>query len=235
MGRDSTALLVAEPEPLEISSKSAICVIDMQNYDVSQGGSFETLGIDITHGQRVVEPIQNLVVQARRLGVPVIFTRNIIRKDPLLRPDPGSPWYWKGDFRAYDSRPDLERGMYIEGNWGAEIIDALPREAGDIVLDKTAYSAFVGTDLDAVLRRRGVRYLFLVGIGTPTCVDATARDAYFHEYFPIVLEDCCNAILPETHAQALFHLKRRYAWVATSTDALSALAEVRGMPLIGER
>ena len=71
-----------------------------------------------------------------------------------------------------------------------------------------------------------MRHLFITGIGTPTCVEATARDAYFHEYWPILNEDCCGAILPETHEQALFAIKRRYNWTTKSEYVRSAVAEV---------
>jgi ureidoacrylate peracid hydrolase len=130
------------------------------------------------------------------------------------------------DPRVFSGDPALERGSGIDGNWGAEIVDELAPQPQDYVVKKTLYSSFVNTDLDVILRRKGIRYLFLTGIGTPTCVDATARDAYFHEYWPIVVSDCCGAILPETHEQALFHIKRRYGWVTSSEDLLTSLLSV---------
>lgn len=217
--------LPAEPEAIQFDPRSsAVVVIDMQNYDVSPGGYFDLTGVDTTHGRNVVQPIKHLIEGARRANVPVIYTRNIVPRDPLRRPSEESPWYWKSGRRAEEASPELQRAAGIEGNWGAEIVDDLAPMPGDLVVDKTTYSAFVHTGFDQLLRRRGVRTLFITGIGTPTCVDATARDAYFHEYWAVVVSDCCGAILPETHEQALFHIKRRYGWVTTSPDVLVALA-----------
>lgn len=218
--------LIAEPEAIEFDPReSAVVVVDMQNWDVKPGGSMDLMGGDITHGQKVIEPIRLVLEGARRAGVPVLYTKNVIANDPQLRPDENSPWFWKGGRRKFDHDPALQRGMCIQGNWGAEIIDELAPTDRDFVIEKTLYSGFVRTDLELVLKRKGVRYLFLTGIGTPTCVDATARDAYFHEYWPIVVADCCNAIVPETHDQALAAIKRRYGWVTTSGEFLEGLSD----------
>ncbi len=217
--------LIAEPEAIDIDlERSAVCVIDMQNYDVKPGGIFDLTGVDITHGQRVIEPIQRVLALARSIGMPVIFTRTGIPCDRLLWPTEDSPWYWKGtEYRTKLNDPAMQRGTSVEGNWGSEIIEELTPEDGEHVVFKHLYSAFQRTDLDLILRRLRTRYLFHTGIGTPTCVEATARDAYFHEYWPIVIEDCCGAILPETHQQALFAIKRRYGWVTSSEHLATAI------------
>ena len=103
-------------------------------------------------------------------------------------------------------------------------VDELKPTEGDYVIKKQTYSGFVNTDLDVVLRRLGTRYLFFTGIETPTCVEATARDAYFREYWPVLVSDCCGAIMPETHEAALFAIKRRYGWVTNSEALMGALA-----------
>lgn len=220
--------LIAEPEPIQVDlSKSALCVIDMQNYDIKPGGFFDKTGVDRTHGERVIKPIQAMLETARSAGMPVIYTKNYMPESRQLWPDESSPWYWKSaGYRADLEDPEIIRGVGIEGTWGAEIVDELAPEDGDYVVPKRLYSAFQRTDFDLILRRLEVRHLFITGIGTPTCVEATARDAYFHEYWPILIEDCCGAILPETHEQALFAIKRRYGWVTKSEYVRSAVAEV---------
>lgn len=216
--------LRAEPDSIAFDpEKSAVVIVDMQNFDISPGGLFDLTDVDTTHGQKVIAPIKALSAAARSAKLPVIYTKNVIPRDPVLWPDEDSPWYQKGDYRKFKSDPALQRGACIDGNWGAEIVDELAPAAGDLVVEKSCYSGFVNTDLDVILRRKGVRYLFLTGIGTPTCVEATARDAYFREYWPILISDCCGAILRETHEQALFAIKRRYGWATTSADLLAAL------------
>lgn len=215
--------LSAEPEPIEIDpEKSALIIVDMQNFDISPGGFFDLTDIDTTHGQRVIAPIKTVSGAARTAGLPVFYTKNVIPSEPALWPDEDSPWYPKGDFRKLAANPELRRGHCLDGEWGAEIVDDLAPARGDLVIEKATYSGFVNTTLDLVLRRKGVRYLFITGIGTPTCVEATARDAYFHDFWPILISDCCGAIVRETHEAALFAVKRRYGWVTTSADFLGA-------------
>ncbi|MEE9157011.1 MAG: cysteine hydrolase, partial [Gammaproteobacteria bacterium] len=85
--------LNAEPEAIDIDlERSAVCVIDMQNFDVKPGGAFDLTGVDITHGQRVIAPIQRVLTLARSIGMPVIFTRTGIPRDRLLWPTEDSPW-----------------------------------------------------------------------------------------------------------------------------------------------
>jgi ureidoacrylate peracid hydrolase len=217
--------LTAEPEAVEFDPRaSAVMVIDMQNYDCTPGGFFDLVGTDFSHGRNVVEPIKRVLDHARSAGVPVVYTEMVLPADRRLWPTPESPWYRKANPKQWAGDPELERGLGIEGTWAAQTVDELKPTEADYVIKKQVYSGFVNTDLDIILRRLGVRYLFFTGIGTPTCVEATARDAYFRDYWPILLSDCCGAILPETHEQALFAIKRRYGWVTSADSFLGALA-----------
>ena len=222
--------LRAEPESISFDpSKSALCVIDMQNYDIKPGGFFDLTGVDTEHGKRVIEPIKKAIAYSKAASIPIIYTRMVIAADPLMRPGEDSPWYWKGAaYRADISDPAMERAIGIDGTWGAEIVDELAPQEGDYIVTKPLYSAFQRTDFDLILKRLGVRHLFITGIGTPTCVEATARDAYFQEYFPVLLEDCCGGIIPETHGQALVAIKRRYGWVSDLESWASSLSD--GIP-----
>jgi ureidoacrylate peracid hydrolase len=217
--------LTAEPEAIAFDpQQSAVMVIDMQNYDCKPGGFFDLVGTDFTHGQKVIQPIKRVLEHARQAKVPVIYTEVVLPADRRLWPNEDSPWYRKANPRQWAGDPELEKALGIDGTWAAQTVDELQPTPIDYVIKKQTYSGFVNTDLDVVLRRLGVRYLFFTGIGTPTCVEATARDAYFREYWPILISDCCGAILPETHEQALFAIKRRYGWVSTADAFLEALA-----------
>jgi len=216
--------LDAEPEAIEFDpGQSAVMVIDMQNYDCKPGGFFDLTGVDFTHGANAIEPIKRLTKQARGSGMPVIYTEMVLPADRRLWPGQDSPWYRKASPKQWLGDPALEKGLGIDGTWAGQTVDELRPTAQDYVIKKATYSGFVNTDLDVVLRRLGVRYLFFSGIGTPTCVEATARDAYFREYWPILVADCCGAIFLETHQQALAAIQRRYGWVTTSEALGSAL------------
>lgn len=91
--------------------------------------------------------------------------------------------------RQMNCRPELKGKLLTEGTWDFAIVDELQPEPGDLVVIKTRYSGFAGTTLDSQLRTRGIRYLFFVGIATNVCVESTLRDAYFQDYWPILLVD----------------------------------------------
>lgn len=101
----------------------------------------------------------------------------------------------------------------VEGTWDFQIVDALVPQAGDLVVLKTRYSGFAGTQLDSVLRVRGIRYLVFVGIATNVCVESTLRDAYFHEYWPILVTDgAMQAGPPEAQAATIFNVESFFGW-----------------------
>jgi len=90
--------LAAEPESIEFDpSRSAVLVIDMQNYDCKPGGFFDLAGTDFTHGAKTIEPIRRLLDHARRASVPVIYTEMVLPADRRLWPDQDSPWYRKAN------------------------------------------------------------------------------------------------------------------------------------------
>ena len=88
---------------------------------------------------------------------------------------------------------------------------------GDLVITKTRYSGFAGTTLDSQLRMRGIQYLFFAGIATNVCVESTLRDAYFHDYWPILLSDGTMAAgAPACTKRRLFNVESFFGWTTTS-------------------
>ena len=86
-------------------------------------------------------------------------------------------------------RPELRGKLLIDDSWDWQIVDALKPERGDLVVRKSRYSGFCSTGLEATLRARKIRHLLFTGVATNVCVDATARDAYMLEFWPILVED----------------------------------------------
>ena len=123
------------------------------------------------------------------------------------------------------SRPELRGKLLTEGTWDFELVDGLPPQPGDVVILKTRYSGFAGTSLDAELRRRGIRCLFFTGIATNVCVESTLRDAYFLEYWPILVTDCClQAGPPSLQAATLYNVESFFGWTVMSQALLSHFA-----------
>src|SRR5690606_35935762 len=94
--------------------------------------------------------------------------------------------------RVMRERPELEGQLLSKGGWDYALVDALSPVETDIVVPKSRYSGFVGTPLDSILRSRGIRHLFVVGVATNVCVETTIRDAFGLEYHAVMVTDCCH-------------------------------------------
>ena len=103
------------------------------------------------------------------------------------------------------------------GSWGAEIIDALQAAEGDIVVQKWRSSAFVATNLDMILRVNNIKSVVCCGFITQGCVESTARDAGFYDYYPVVVEDAIANYHPHLHEASLTVQRTRYDVTPTST------------------
>jgi ureidoacrylate peracid hydrolase len=122
------------------------------------------------------------------------------------------------------ARPELAGQLLVEGSWDFQIVAALAPQPQDLVVQKTRYSGFVGTTLDSVLRERGIRNLVFVGIATNVCVESTLRDAYFHEYWPILVTDgAMQAGPPEAHAATVFNVESFFGWTLDAEQLIQAL------------
>jgi ureidoacrylate peracid hydrolase len=124
-------------------------------------------------------------------------------------------------------RPELKGKLLVEGTWDFQIVDALQPAPHDWVVLKTRYSGFAGTTLDSVLRAREIRYLFFTGIATNVCVESTLRDAYFHEYWPILLTDATMQAGPPAAQQAtIFNVESFFGWTLASQALIDSIHEL---------
>jgi ureidoacrylate peracid hydrolase len=107
----------------------------------------------------------------------------------------------------------------------------LAPQPGDHVVRKTRYSGFCRTGLEDHLRAAGIRYLLFSGIATNVCVESTARDAFFAEFWPILVEDAMNHSGPDFNRQAtLWNFEHVFGWV-TSADHVLAAARSKAEPV----
>jgi ureidoacrylate peracid hydrolase len=111
----------------------------------------------------------------------------------------------------------------VEGTWGCDFYGVAP-QPGERVVVKHRYSAFHGTDLDLILRARGVRTVLLGGISTNVCVESTARQGYMLDYEIVFLADCCAAYSPEEHEAALRNITQHFGDVANEPEVVAAWA-----------
>ena len=225
----ATITLPCRPEPLEIDpAKTAVIVIDMQNAYASPGGYLDLAGFDISGAARVIENTRGVLEVARRAGVQIIYFQNGWDPDYVEAGGPGSPnWHKSNALKTMRARPELAGTLLARGTWDYELVDALKPQPGDICLHKTRYSGFFNSQLDSVLRSRGIRNLVFVGIATNVCVESTLRDGFFLEYFGIVLEDATHQAGPGfvQHA-ALYNIETFFGWVSSVADFKGVVGQI---------
>ncbi|MGA2878784.1 MAG: isochorismatase family protein [Bryobacteraceae bacterium] len=220
--------LQAKPEPVEVDlSKSAVVVVDMQNAFASKGGMLDIAGADLSGAPGVVSVIGRILSAARHAAMPVVYLQMGYKADLSDSGGPESPnWHKELGIRMMNCRPELKGKLVTEGTWDFAIVDELVPQPGDIVIVKTRYSGFSRTALDAELQGRGVRYLFFTGIATNVCVESTLRDAFFLDYWPILITDASMAAGPPSVQEAtLFNIESYFGWTIPSGEFLAKASQ----------
>ncbi|MBX5463611.1 MAG: isochorismatase family protein [Steroidobacteraceae bacterium] len=218
--------LATRPEPIEVDpGQSAVVVVDMQNAFASPGGLLDLAGVDISGAAEVVRTIRGVLEAARSRGVPVVYLQTGYKPDLSNGGGEASPNPRKETALCLmRARPELRGKLLVEGTWDFQIVDELQPQPGDLVVLKTRYSGFAGTTLDSLLRARGIRYLFFTGIATNVCVESTLRDAYFHEYWPILVTDGCMQAGPRAaHEATLFNVESFFGWTLPAATLIHSL------------
>jgi ureidoacrylate peracid hydrolase len=218
--------LNARPEPVEIDLRqTAVIVVDMQNGFASRGGMLDIAGNDISGAPAVVKSIGAVLTAARAAGLPVVYLQMGFKPDLSNSGGPESPnWHKELALRLMNCRPELKGKLLIEGTWDFAIVEQLRPQPGDLVIVKTRYSGFARTTLDAELRARGIRYLLFTGIATNVCVESTLRDAFFLDYWPILITDAAMAAGPPNMQEAsLFNIESFFGWTVPSGELLEHL------------
>ena len=193
-----------------VRGRTALVVIDPQNDFLHEGGWYAQQGIDISHMRRTIEPTKELVAEARRRGVPVVWTRHgyadAAEAGPFL-----------------ELRPFLEEGGLRRDTWGWELYEELDVQPEDPIVAKNRLSAFFNTNLEDVLRGLDVETALIAGVLTNQCVAATSKDAMFRDFKPIVVEECTGTTLPHLHEPAIEMMKVGWADVRSVEEALADL------------
>jgi biuret amidohydrolase len=218
--------LSAEPYDFEFDPRStALVMIDFQRDFVYPGGFGESLGNDTSLLLKAVPPAERVLRACRDAGMLVIHTREGHRSDltdlPRAKHDRGNPSLHIGD------EGPMGR-LLVRGSYGHDIVDELKPIDGEPIIDKPGKGAFYATDLDSLLKNRGITRLIVCGVTTEVCVNTTMREANDRGYDGVVLEDCVASYFPEFQRVALEMIKAQggiVGWVSDSTRFLAALAQ----------
>ncbi|HUD87367.1 MAG TPA: isochorismatase family cysteine hydrolase [Xanthobacteraceae bacterium] len=217
----------AEPEPLTVDlDAAALVIIDMQRDFLEPGGFGAALGNDVSRLQAAVAPCQAVLSAARRHGMLVIHTREGHRPDlsdapphKVVRGDPKN---------RIGARGPMGR-ILVRGEPGHDIIPELYPLTTEPVIDKPGKGAFYQTDIELMLRNRGIDTLFVAGVTTEVCVNTTVREANDRGFRCVVLSDCCASYFPQFHEAGLAMIKAQggiFGSVVGSEQLLNALPAI---------
>jgi nicotinamidase-related amidase len=209
-------------------AKAAFVIIDMQRDFMEPGGFGAALGNDVSLLASAIAPIGAVLAACRAAGMLVIHTREGHRPDltdmPAAKHRRG-----RGNTRIGDAGP-MGR-ILVRGEAGHDIIPELAPIAGEPVIDKPGKGAFYATDLETILRQRGITQLILAGVTTEVCVHTTMREANDRGFECVILSDGTASYFPEFHRVALEMACAQdgiFGWVAPSQDVVTAISTYRG-------
>jgi ureidoacrylate peracid hydrolase len=181
----------------------------VQNDFCHSDGFLGRRGIDLGPTQAMMPTLMALVDAARFAGVPVIYTANA-----------HDEW---SDARSWKVRhQDDGDALCRSGTWGAEFYAVSP-QPNERIIFKHRYDAFLGTDLDLILRARGTTTLIFTGVASNVCVETTARGAFCRDYQLVLVEDCLAGSSVEAHRAALATLQSFFDAQIVRADDLAGL------------
>lgn len=219
----------ARPYPYVLSARRpALIVIDMQRDFIEPGGFGEALGNEVGRLQACVPVIARLLEVARRLGLPVIHTREAHRPD--LSDCPPAKRL-RGDCRLRIGDAGPMGRLLVEGEPGNAIIEALRPAPGEVELAKPGKGAFYATPLQEILQQRGVTHLLFAGVTTEVCVQTTMREANDRGYECLLIEDGTESYFPDLKQATLDMIIAQggiVGWVARSEAVIAGLEQAYG-------
>jgi nicotinamidase-related amidase len=194
---------------------SAVVLIEYQNDFTSEGGALHGAVSEVMDKTDMLANTKRVVDAAREAGVPVMHAPITFAKG-----------YGEISSHPYGILKGVVDGeCFVKDTWGAAIIDELTPQEGDIVIEgKRGLDTFASTNLDFILRSKGIKTLVLGGFLTNCCVESTMRSGYENGYEVMTLTDCMAATSPEEHDNAIAYDFPMFSKPTTSKEFVNELS-----------
>lgn len=202
---------------------AALVLIDMQRDFLDPDGALGLLGVDLGMYPAMRPRLARLLHAAREAAVPVVH----VQMTTLPGRASDSPAQLRFNLRMHAAaRAGGPALRYTElGTPGHEFAEEFQPLPGEFVVPKWRSSAFFGTNLDLLLRSNGIQAVLVTGCTTEGCVESTARDAMFSDYYVVLVEDCVASDDPRQHEASLSLMRHRFDLADSSEITRLWLAE----------
>ena len=207
----------------------ALLIVDVQNDFCAEGGAMHREGRDVSAVQAMVPRLAALIDAARAAGTRIVWIRNVYNTGPN--------WYLSEVWLEHAQR--RRRGAYLTipvcepGEWNGDFFQVKP-QPDEVIVTKHRYGAFESTDLDLVLRSRGIRTVIMTGVATNVCVETTARQAFLRDYYVVFTNDCTATYYQADHDATLRNIESFFGEVVSAEEISAcwqpAQARLRAVP-----
>lgn len=204
--------------------RCALVVVDMQNDYCHPEGALARLGADVGPAPRTSASIRRLAEVAVAAGVPRIYLKT--EHSHWFDTD---AWLSRGRGSGGDRLDPQRVPVCAAGSWGSELFEVEP-DPDALVLPKYRYSGFAYTPLELALRAKGRDTLLLCGTATEVCVEATATEALFRGFFPVIVEECVFSGDADGEADKR-HLRKLASLIASVEPLASVIARLQPSPV----
>ncbi len=187
---------------------TALIMVDMQRDFIEPDGMFASLGIDMSMYKESRPKLAALLAAARRAGTTVIHLQNTALPGRMS----DSPAQIRFNLRMHkDTRKNQPPLRYtLPGTPGHEFAPEFTPLDSEVVVRKYRSSGFWGTNLDMILRSNGIKTAVVGGCTTEGCVESTARDAMFNDYYVVIAEDCVASDDRSQHDASMLLMRHRF-------------------------